>query len=186
MQKYMGGYTGSSICIEQMVIESYVNYYAIDLQSVVEQRRANDNRFTTGELWYLLNSLSDMAMYLKGLEIFFGVYLARNICVSPEGYLKAYLFHCTPRNTHFLYYHLIANDSRDMHKFLPLPPECLPMLRRRAQRLGGIDLEKMDVFGIGMVVLEAMVFNPTRRYYLDRSEEMDLVFDQQQMAADFC
>jgi len=91
--------------MEQVSIESYVNYYAIDLQSVIDQRRVNDNRFTTGELWYIINSLVDMALYLKSnsethsdIQIHFGIFLAKNICVSPEGYLKAYLFHCTPSN----------------------------------------------------------------------------------------
>ncbi len=51
--------------MEQVSIESYVNYYAIDLQSVIEQRRINDCRFSSGELWYLVSSLVDLALYLK-------------------------------------------------------------------------------------------------------------------------
>ena len=39
--------TGSSICIEQISIESYVNYYGIDLQSVIEQHKKEDRRFKT-------------------------------------------------------------------------------------------------------------------------------------------
>lgn len=50
-------YTGSSICIKQTSIESYVNYYALNMEQVITQRKANDTRFTSGELWYILNSL---------------------------------------------------------------------------------------------------------------------------------
>lgn len=40
-----------------------------------------------------------------------------------------------------------------MHKFLPLPPECLPFLNQKAQKLSGVDIGKMDIFGIGMVAM---------------------------------
>jgi hypothetical protein len=30
------------------------------------------------------------------LGIYFGVFMARNVYLSPEGYLKVYLFHLTP------------------------------------------------------------------------------------------
>ncbi len=53
-----------------------------------------------------------------------------------------------------------------MHKYLPLPPECLPLLRKQVRTLTHVDYEKMDVFGIGAIALEAMLYNPTRRYYL--------------------
>lgn len=44
----------------------------------------------------------------------------------------------------------------------------------------------MDIFGIGMVALEAMLFNPTRRYYLDQADkENSLSFDHKQFKADF-
>jgi len=40
-----------------------------------------------------------------------------------------------------------------MYKYLPIAPECLPLLQKKAQLLAGIDFEKMDMFGIGMVAL---------------------------------
>jgi len=39
---------GSNICIKQISIESYVNYYAINLEQIIDQRKTNDIRFTTG------------------------------------------------------------------------------------------------------------------------------------------
>ena len=33
------------------------------------------------------------------MEIYFGIYLAKNIFVSPEGYVKLYLYHCTASNS---------------------------------------------------------------------------------------
>lgn len=61
--------TGSSICTEQVSIESYVNYYALDLQNVIDQRRSIDNRFTAGQLWYIVNSLVDLSLYLQSSPI---------------------------------------------------------------------------------------------------------------------
>lgn len=54
-----------------------------------------------------------------------------------------------------------------MYKFLPLPPECLTFLKKRAQSIEELDREKMDCFGIGAIALEAMLYHSTRRYYLD-------------------
>jgi hypothetical protein len=42
----------------------------------------------------------------------------------------------------------------------------LPLLKKNGRTLKDVDYEKMDVFGMGMVALEAMLYNPTRRYYL--------------------
>lgn len=55
----------SNLCIQQVSIETYVNYYAINLEQVIDQRKATDTRFTSGELWYLLSSLIDLALALK-------------------------------------------------------------------------------------------------------------------------
>ncbi|CAM5999413.1 unnamed protein product [Sphagnum balticum] len=73
-----------------------------------------------------------------------------------------------------------------MHKYLPIPPECLPFLKTRAQQIrGDIDLERIDVFGIAMVALEAMLFNSTRKYYLSNcSNELNLTFDEKQLKTD--
>ena len=44
----------------------------------------------------------------------------------------------------------------------------------------------MDVFGIGTIALEAMLFNPTRRYYLNENEQGNsLQFDAKQLKNDF-
>lgn len=44
----------------------------------------------------------------------------------------------------------------------------------------------MDIFGIGTIALEAMLFNPTRRYYLNNSEnDFSLTFDTKQLDVDF-
>jgi hypothetical protein len=52
-------------------------------------------------------------------EVYFGVFLGRNIFLSPEGYIKVYLYHLHPRKLigyseqrHLLYYHMMGSDSR--------------------------------------------------------------------------
>ena len=48
LHKYLPTKPESSICIKHISIESYVNYYAINLDQVISQRKINDTRFTTG------------------------------------------------------------------------------------------------------------------------------------------
>ena len=48
LHKYLPTKSESSICIKHISIESYVNYYAINLDQVISQRKINDTRFTTG------------------------------------------------------------------------------------------------------------------------------------------
>ena len=55
-----------------------------------------DVRLTSSEAWYILNSLVDVAEYLQRHNIYFGVYLPQNIFLSPEGYIKLYLYHLQP------------------------------------------------------------------------------------------
>jgi hypothetical protein len=87
---------------------------------------------------------------------------------------------------HLLYYHLIATDPREAYRYLPVAPECLPLLRVRAQELRGVSVEKMEVFGVGMVALEAMLFSSTRRYYASlSSNEHAFSFDQKLLRKDF-
>jgi hypothetical protein len=47
----------------------------------------------------------------------------------------------------------MASDCRDAYKYLPIAPECLPFLKLKAQELRGVSVEKMEIFGIGMVAL---------------------------------
>jgi serine/threonine protein kinase len=80
----------------------------------------------------------------------------------------------------------MASDCRETYKYLPIAPECLPFLKQKAQELPGVSIEKMEVFGIGMVALEAMLFNSTRRYYSNLSNnEYALAFDQKLVRKDF-
>jgi hypothetical protein len=65
LHQYSTPHAGSSICIKQTSIESYVNYYALNMEQVITQRKANDTRFTSGELWYILNSLIELSLYLQ-------------------------------------------------------------------------------------------------------------------------
>ena len=44
--------------MKQISIESYVNYYAINMEQVINKRKKSDIRLTCNELWYLVNSLS--------------------------------------------------------------------------------------------------------------------------------
>ena len=44
----------------------------------------------------------------------------------------------------------------------------------------------MDIFGIGMVAMQAMIFNSTRKYYLNECEgDHTLSFDNKQLKTDF-
>jgi hypothetical protein len=47
----------------------------------------------------------------------------------------------------------MTSDCRDAYKYLPIAPECLPFLKLKAQELRGVSVEKMEIFGIGMVAL---------------------------------
>ena len=80
------------------------------------------------------------------------MFLPRNVFLSSQGYVKTYIYHLTTSNKHFLYYHLI-NNQRDMHLYLPIPPECLPYWKKRAYSMPDVDYEAMDIFGIGMILL---------------------------------
>lgn len=98
----MGFNSESQLCLKQASIETYANYYAIHLEQLIEQRKQVDIRLTSGEAWYLLNSLVDAAAYLEELGIYFGVFLSRNISLSSEGYVKLYLYHLTPSTPLFI------------------------------------------------------------------------------------
>lgn len=81
---------------------------------------------------------------------------------------------------------MIGCDSRDMHKYLPMPPECLNFMKLKAQELRNVSYEKLEVFGIAMIALEAMLFNSTRRYYSNcSSNEYSLNFDEKLLKKDF-
>lgn len=81
---------------------------------------------------------------------------------------------------------MIGSDPREIHKFLPMPPECFPYLKVRAQDLKQVQLEKLEVFGIAMIALEAMLFNSTRRYYsTPSSNDYSLQFDDKLLKKDF-
>ena len=81
---------------------------------------------------------------------------------------------------------MIGCDNRDMHKYLPMPPECLAFLKLKAQELRNVSSEKLEVFGIAMIALEAMLFNSTRRYYSNcSSNEYSLNFDEKLLKKDF-
>lgn len=67
--RILSTHAGSSLCIKQTSIESYVNYYALDLEQVVSQRRSSDWRFAPGEVWYLVNSLVELAAYLQSSHV---------------------------------------------------------------------------------------------------------------------
>ena len=73
-----------------MAIETYTNYYAINLQQVIDQRKAKDDRFTTGEIWYLLNALTDLSHYLKRISAniqknnFISEYTSRKISICQS------------------------------------------------------------------------------------------------------
>lgn len=83
-------YKESNICDSKMVIETYTNYYAINIQQVIDQRKAKDDRFTTGEIWYLLNALTDLSHYLKRISIniqknnSISEYTSRKIFICPS------------------------------------------------------------------------------------------------------
>ena len=51
--------------MKQISIESYVNYYAINMEQVINKRKKLDVRMTSNELWYMVNSLSEVSIYLK-------------------------------------------------------------------------------------------------------------------------
>ena len=57
------------LCNEQVSVDSFVSYHALDLQSVIEKRKMEDNRFSTREILYLLSSLVDLGLYLKSTLI---------------------------------------------------------------------------------------------------------------------
>lgn len=67
-----------------MTIETYTNYYGINLQQVIDQRKAKDDRFTPGEIWYLLNALTDLSHYLKRISI----NIQKNSSISEYTYRK--------------------------------------------------------------------------------------------------
>jgi hypothetical protein len=48
-----------------------------------------------------------------------------------------------------------------------------------------VDIEKLDVFGVAMVALEAMLFNSPRRYYLTQDSEFALAYDERRFRSDF-
>jgi hypothetical protein len=59
-------------------------------------------------------------------------------------------------------------------------------LKVKAQELRGVSVEKMEVFGIAMIALEAMLFNSTRRYYSSHSaNDCSFAFDQKLLSKDF-
>jgi serine/threonine protein kinase len=67
-----------------------------------------------------------------------------------------------------------------------MPPECLPFLKLKAQEIRNVNFEKLEVFGIAMIALEAMLFNSTRKYYSNcSSNEYSLTFDERLMRKDF-
>lgn len=42
-----------------------MNYYAINMEQVINKRKKLDVRMTSNELWYMVNSLSEVSIYLK-------------------------------------------------------------------------------------------------------------------------
>lgn len=69
----------------------------------------NDNRFTTGELWYIVNSLVDLACYLKSTstvtkiyKLILGSTVAEIFAYRPKGTSKSISF--TARPVHYISY----------------------------------------------------------------------------------
>lgn len=59
-------------------------------------------------------------------------------------------------------------------------------MKLKAQELRNVSYEKLEVFGIAMIALEAMLFNSTRRYYSNcSSNEYSLNFDEKLLKKDF-
>lgn len=80
------------MCGKTWEIETYCSYYSLTLEETIRKRRKDDVRFTSNELWYVLKSLLEVSVLLRGNQYDFGAYRTRNITLSEQGYLKLYVY----------------------------------------------------------------------------------------------
>lgn len=81
------------MCVKNITVETYSNYYAITLEQVIQQRKKDDIRFTVGETWYVLKNLVEVSAFLQANRLTYGAYKPENITLSAEGYMKLYILH---------------------------------------------------------------------------------------------
>jgi hypothetical protein len=115
------------MCVKSISISSYWSFYSIRLKDLIQVRRKNDVRFTNQEIFYVARSLLQVSSFLSQKGLSYGGYRSPETMLSAEGYIKLYLLHLSPTNSHHLYFKALK-DRVNLHKYLPLPPEYLRSL----------------------------------------------------------
>jgi serine/threonine protein kinase len=128
----------------------------------VQKRKLRSQLFAENELVYIFDSLLSAALYLKQYGISLGNYQSQSVYLSPEGYLKLYMFEIEEHNQHSCF-HRIVKDGQAIEEYI-LAPEQLALISQPETEVS-YDPFKADLFAMAVCILELITFEPPKYYY---------------------
>lgn len=137
------------LCSSFYRIQVIIEYNNINLEKEIAERTKNQERYTEEQLWYLIECILQGLEALQERETFHGDIKPGNIFVSRLGNYKIAeqeLIAGVPT------YAQRVTGVADVHGYLS--PELLRALERRELKPKH-DIQKSDVFSLGMTILQA-------------------------------